>query len=582
MKFDFSIRIAGEAGQGIQTVGSLLCSLVKNCGYEFFAHQDYMSRVRGGNNFYQVRICSERILACREKIHVLAALSAESVALHRTFLTENGQILLDQDHFNISDHHPSFVNVPFHEIATRLGGNAHYVDSVAFGAVAGMFAFTIDIVKSVVQKEFASRGKEIADKNLDCVRSGYEIGRNHSFVTLPKSVPSLRPRLMIDGNEAIALGAVYAGCRFYSGYPMTPSTTIMETMALLSSDGPIVVEQAEDEIAAINMVIGASYAGVRAMTGTSGGGFCLMTEGLSLAAMLETPVVIILGQRPAPATGLPTRTEQSDLDLAIFAGHGEFARVVYTPGSLEEAFELTVKAFDVSDRFQVPAIILTDQYLADVVKTVDGFKTTGLTRTRHVLSRKDSMRYETYKRYADTQSGVTPRAVPSWIADVIYADSDEHTEEGHITENPDTRTMMVNKRFLKKMSSLRSDVIAPVAVHSDNARFLLLGFGSTQGIIEEICESPDFHDFGGIHFPQVWPFPTEALDSLLKKLPLAFLITVENNAGAQLAYLIKRETTAHISHSILKYDGRPFTVEELSQQLKNFRNNNGRANLQHI
>jgi 2-oxoglutarate/2-oxoacid ferredoxin oxidoreductase subunit alpha len=303
-----------------------------------------------------------------------------------------------------------------------------------------------------------------------------------------------------------------------------------------------------------------------------------MTEGLSLAAMLETPVVIVLGQRPAPATGLPTRTEQSDLDLAIFSGHGEFARVVYSPGSLEEAFELTVKAFDISDRFQVPAIILTDQYLADVVKIVDGFKTTELSRIRHVLSKKESLQYETYLRYTDTESGVSPRAVPSWISDVIYADSDEHTEEGHITEAQETRTMMVNKRFLKKMEVLQSAVIAPVMVHSDHARFLLLGFGSTQGVIEEICESPDFQDFGGVHFSQVWPFPTEAFDLILKKLPLAFLITVENNAGAQLAHLIKRETTASISHSILKYDGRPFTVEELDQHLKDFRNSHGRAN----
>jgi 2-oxoglutarate/2-oxoacid ferredoxin oxidoreductase subunit alpha len=581
MKFDFSIRVAGEAGQGIQTVGSLLCSLVNNCGYEFFAHQDYMSRVRGGNNYYQVRISSERKAACRERIHVLAALNAESVPIHRTVLEENGQILLDQDYFKVSDHYPSFVNIPFHEIATRLGGDAYYVNSVVFGALAGMFAFDVDIVENVAQKEFAAKGKEIAKKNLDCVRSGYELGRHHSFVILPKSIPFSRPRFMINGNEAIALGAVYGGCRFYSGYPMTPSTTVMETMATLSSDGPVVVEQAEDEIAAINMVIGASYAGVRAMTGTSGGGFCLMTEGLSLAAMLETPVVIVLGQRPAPATGLPTRTEQADLNLAIFAGHGEFARVVFSPGSLEEAFKLTVRAFDLSDRFQVPSIILTDQYLADIVKTVDDFNT-DLPRQRHAVSRKEPARYETYKRYTDTPSGVSPRAVPSWIADVIYADSDEHTEEGHITEDPETRTMMVNKRFLKKMTALRREAIAPVAVHLDHARFLLLGFGSTQGVIEEICESPDFQDFGGMHFPQVWPFPGKALNSHLKKLPLAYLITVENNAGAQLAYLIERETKAHISHSILKYDGRPFTVEELGQQLKNFRNNYERANIQHL
>jgi 2-oxoglutarate ferredoxin oxidoreductase subunit alpha len=579
MKFDFSIRIAGEAGQGIQTVGSLLCSLVKECGYELFAHQDYMSRVRGGNNFFQVRISSETISACRETIDVLAALSAESVPLHRAALAGKGKIIIDKDHANAGEHNSSFVNVPFSEIAMRLGGKMHYVGSVAFGTMAGMFAFDFDIVERVLRKEFDLRGQDIADKNVGCARSGYEIGLGNSFKPLPKSAVARSPKYLINGNEAIALGAVYAGCRFYTGYPMTPSTSIMETLAGLSSDVPIVVEQAEDEIAAINMVIGASYAGIRAMTGTSGGGFSLMTEGISLAAMIETPAVIVLGQRPAPATGLPTRTEQADLDLAIFSGHGEFARVVYAPGSLEEAFELTVKAFDVSDRLQVPAIILTDQYLADCARVIGSLKTADLPRERHIISRKESARFEEYRRYGHAESGVTPRAVPSWIPDVIYADSDEHTEEGHITEDSDTRTRMVNKRFYNKIEILRQEAIPPVAVHVNHARFLLLGFGSTQGVIEEICSSPGFSGCGAVHFSQLWPFPKEALEAILEKSPSAELITVENNAGAQLAKLIKRETTARINHSILKYDGRPFTIEELGRRINNYRDNHGSTTL---
>ena len=231
---------------------------------------------------------------------------------------------------------------------------------------------------------------------------------------------------------------------------MTPSTTIMETMAAFSLSTPIVVEQAEDEIAAINMAIGASYAGVRSMTATSGGGFALMTEGLSLAAMLETSVVIVNGQRPAPATGLPTRTEQADLNLVLYAGHGEFARAIYTPGNIEEAFELTVKAFDVSDRFQIPVIILSDQYLSDMVYAVDTLPIQELQRKRHILSREESVTVTKYQRYKNTDSGISPRAVPSWISDVLYADSDEHTEDGHITEDGIIRTAMVDKRFSKK------------------------------------------------------------------------------------------------------------------------------------
>jgi 2-oxoglutarate/2-oxoacid ferredoxin oxidoreductase subunit alpha len=580
MKFDISIRIAGEAGQGIQTIGSLLCHAVRECGWELFAHQDYMSRVRGGNNFFQVRIGSEKISACRETFDVLAALNAESVTLHRANLAENGKMILDTASFGFSGLDPAFINVPFVDIATRMGESKRNIGSVVFGFVAGMLAIEWNIIEIVVKKEFDSKGKEIVDKNIACVRDGYELGLLNTLKPLTKTDRG-GPRYMLDGNKAIALGAAYAGCRFYSGYPMTPSTTIMETMAEFSSEAPIVVEQAEDEIAAINMVIGASYAGVRAMTATSGGGFCLMTEGLSLAAMLETPVVIILGQRPSPATGLPTRTEQSDLHLAIFSGHGEFARIVYAPGSLEEAFELTIKAFDVADRFQVPAIILTDQYLADITQAVDNLKTEGLPRKRQILSRAESFHVERYLRYSMTESGVSPRALPSWIPDVIYADSDEHTEEGHITEDSDVRTSMVDKRFSKKMKALRDEIAAPIPVHFNHARFLLLGFGSTKGVIEEICNHPDFQGFGGIHFRQVWPFPSEAFEDILLKAPGAELITVENNAGAQLAHLIKMETTARISRSILKYDGRPFTLEELGRRINHFRNNHGTARLQH-
>ncbi len=579
MNFDFSIRIAGEAGQGIQTVGALLCRLVKESGHEIFAHQDYMSRVRGGNNFYQARISSRRLSACRETIDLLAALNEESVELHRPALSPSGKILVDRDHPAPSGRDSPFVNVPFREIALQRGGNARYAGAVAFGAVAGIFAFDANVVDTVVRREFAARGAENVENNVACVRSGYEIGLRSVMMELPDSVRTGSPRYLIDGNEAVALGALYAGCRFYSGYPMTPSTTIMETLAEMSSDGPVIVEQAEDEIAAINMAIGASYAGVRAMTGTSGGGFALMTEGLSLAAMLETPVVIILGQRPSPATGLPTRTEQADLDLAIFSGHGEFARVVYAPGSLEEAFELTVKAFDASDRLQVPAIVLTDQYLADVKRAVDAPTTDGLPRRRQVLSRDESLRVERYARYGTTESGITPRAVPSWISDVVYADSDEHTEEGHIAEDPEIRTMMVGKRFHKKMNLLRREVVPPAAVRPDRRRFLLLGFGSTKGVIEELCNHPDFQDCGGVHFPQVWPFPAEAFDSIRAQSPSAELITVENNAGAQLAHLIKRETSARISRSILKFDGRPFTVEDVGRRIKNIREHHGNTAL---
>ena len=563
-----TIRIAGEAGQGIQTIGMALCRLINDCGYNFLANQDYMSRVRGGNNYYQVRMDSTRPLAFGQSVDVLVPLNTESILLHQADLAPKSWIIVDKQHFKLTESNPQWIDAPLMALALSAGGTVHYVGSVALGVLAGLLRINVAILEQSLHNTFADKGDDIATRNTACALAGFTIGKKAPLVPLASGSPfsASTRRYLVNGNESIALGAAYAGCRFYAGYPMTPSTTIMETIAGFSTKYPLVVEQVEDEIAAINMIIGASYAGVKSMTATSGGGFALMTEGLSLAAMLETPIVIVNGQRPAPATGLPTRTEQADLNLVIHAGHGEFARVVYAPGNLEEAFATTVKAFDCADRFQIPAIILSDQYLADLVYAVDRFDTATLKRDRHVLSREQSTAVSDFSRYELTDTGISVRVVPSWISDVVYADSDEHSAKGHITEDGAVRTAMVNKRFTKKMNLLRKEIIEPIAINLAYAEIVLLGFGSTRGVIAEVCATEN-SKIGAIHFGQVWPFPGEALGALLNLAPHARLITVEHNAGAQLAGLIARETRLIIETSILKYNGRPFTIEELSGRI---------------
>lgn len=569
MGFDVSIRIAGEAGQGIQTIGALLCRIARKSGWEFLANQDYMSRVRGGNNSYSVIIGDRPPRSMHEKIDLLIALNTESIGLHRGALKPLGRIILDKERVSPKKNDPLFVDAAFRKIA--LGnGDVRFEGTVALGALSGMLGICLEVAQSAVQEEFGSKGADVFEANNACLREGHDIGRGKPYDWGGVSRKPDPSKIVCDGNEAVALGAVYAGCRFHSGYPMTPSTTIMETLAVFSSEIPLIVEQAEDEIAAINMAIGASYAGLRAMTATSGGGFALMTEGISLAAMLETPVVIVNGQRPGPATGLPTRTEQADLDMVVHAGHGEFARVVYAPGNITEAFELTIKAFDVADRMQIPAIILTDQYLADMVAPVCLPPEKDLPRARHVLPRGISPDEATYLRYKLTETGISPRAVPSWISGVVYADSDEHTEEGHITEDGALRAAMVEKRFLKKNALLLEEALPPHVKNITGARVVVCGFGSTLGVIEEVCESMEPDKMGRIHFQQVWPFPAAALASLLAQAPGAPIITVENNAGGQLAKLIRRETGTAIHGSVLKYDGRPFTFEDLSTRLEGY------------
>ncbi len=546
MANEITIKISGEAGQGMQTIGAVLCQIFKKAGYHIFANQDYMSRIRGGNNFFQIRVSDVPLFTLRKKADIFAA--------------------LDKKKFNISESDDIFFDVPLHDIATRIGGSDIFINTVSCGLILGMMGIEFGQLEQVIRETFADKGDEIVKKNIEAAKAGYD----YAAANLKKDRFKLKTHepkntLLMNGNDAIALGAIRAGCKFYTGYPMTPSTDIMNMIAHYAGKFNIVVEQAEDEIAAINMALGASFAGARSMTGTSGGGFALMVEGLSLAGMTETPVVIVDAQRPAPATGFPTRTEQADLDFLIHAGHGEFARVVYAPGTIEEAFYLTIKAFNVAEKYQIPVLIMTDQHLADSYRNVEPFDLNKIKVERSIISREDSKRVSNYKRYQFTESGVSPRAVPSWISDVIYVDSDEHNEEGHITEDADIRVKMVEKRFYKKMAALSEEVETPTAYNTDKAEIVLAGYGSTYGVMKEACESSKTGKIGFMHLSQVWPFPSKKVTEVLKNAKK--IVTVENNAAGQFARLMRRESGLKASESVLRFDGRPFDLDYLNMCL---------------
>ncbi len=564
---ELTIRITGEAGQGMQTVGMALCKIFKDAGLHVFANLDYMSRIRGGNNFFQIRVSEKPVYTLREKADVLVCLDAESLAIHESSLSENGIIVLDEEKFNIKRNEKPFFNVPLYKIAEEAGGSELFINSAASGLIAGLINVEFGRVEETLRDVFADKEENIIDNNIKAAKKGYEIAEK-SEKRQAFSVKGKKPiskEVLINGNESIALGAIHAGCKFYSAYPMTPSTSIMNTIVHYSDKFGILVEQAEDEIAAINMIIGASFAGVRAMASTSGGGFALMQEGVSLAAMTETPIVVAEVQRPGPATGFPTRTEQGDLDFVLHAGHGEFAKIIFSPGSAEECFYLTVKAFNMADKYQIPVFILSDQHLADSIRNTPKFDLEKVRPERHIITKEESKDIKEYKRYAITESGVSPRAVPSWINDVIYADSDEHTEEGHITEEASARNKMTEKRFYKKMKSLKNEVEKPTYFGNGEAETVFIGFGSTLGVMKEAAEALKDKEAGFIHLSQVWPLPEEELKNALKGKKN--ILTIENNAGGQLARLIEREIAVRISGSILKFDGRPFSVDEIVQRV---------------
>lgn len=564
---DYTIKIGGEAGQGIQTIGDLLGHIFAASGYHVFSHQDYESRIRGGNNFYQIRIADKPILSSRNKVDILVALDRESVVRYESELTQDGQILYDSELLKQKYDKPNYVDVPLLRLAMEAGGEKVMANTVAIGAVLGMLGMQPEIMKKIFYKTFSKKGQEILERNLAASQAGYNMAQK-ACLKCSFSVSALaEPKMLISGNEAIALGAISSGLKFYSAYPMTPSTGIMNFIAEHAEKLGIVVEQAEDEIAAVNMVIGASFAGVRSMTATSGGGFALMVEGLSLAGMTETPLVIVLGQRPGPATGFPTRTEAADLFFALFAGHGEFARILLAPGTPEQAFYLTNKAFDLAEKYQVPVIILSDQYLADSQWSYDKFDLDRLLYKDYRLRGEAFDNLKDYQRHVLTESGISPLAVPGEARHLVVTDSDEHDEAGHITEEAFIRIKMVEKRLFKKISLIRKEIEPPIIYGHREPEVILVCWGSMFGVVKELVDhlSEDFK-IAMLHFKEIYPFSND--ESWLKIFEnRKLVINIEQNATSQLAKLLAMETGIRIDKHINRFDGRPFTLDELKEKV---------------
>ena len=556
MNEEISVRITGEAGHGVVAAGMMLARTYKDSGLHVFAIQDYMSRIRGGNNFFQVRAAARPVCAPREKADLMIALDKEAVEANKTALAPGGLLVLDAENYGVKDLETGWVSAPIYALAEEAGG-PKYANSVALGIIAALTCENFEKAGEAVGREFSAKGSEVAAGNKAAALKGYAYAvENIKSSAFRLTGAPHSSNLLLAGNEALALGVIAAGCKFYTAYPMSPSTGIMNTVADYAARYGIIVEQAEDEIAAVNMAVGASFAGVRAMTASSGGGFALMCEGVSLAAITETPLVIAVVMRPGPATGFPTRTAQEDLEFVLHAGHGEFARAVYTPGSPEECFLAAKRAFNTAERFQLPVLILSDQHLAESFTNIEfpGTLAEAPDRGRVFKSGVDPEE----GRYAYSPDGVSPRIIPGRSGALARADSDEHGPEGHITELAEVRVRMTRKRLHLKLAGLEKEILPPTVVNP-GAKTMLCGFGSTLGVMREACAA--VKDAGFVHYPQVWPFPGAATLTALKGA--GRVLTVENNATGQLARLIRRETGFKPAGSILKYDGRPFTLDEV-------------------
>ncbi|WP_321415808.1 2-oxoacid:acceptor oxidoreductase subunit alpha [uncultured Desulfobacter sp.] len=560
---DITILIGGAAGQGIQTIGALLAAACRKAGYFAMAINDFESRVRGGHSFFQIRISDTPVYSPQDTVDLLIALDKNTWQVHQQSLGEKGVVLADEDFSTTGQ----VVPVAFEQLA-KESGSILFVNTVAAAAGLRVLGAGLDTIQSTIKDHFSTLKQALLEKNLDAAQKGFEKVADVFFEKQPLADPSVPKGNLISCAKAIALGAVSADCRVGAFYPMSPATGIMLHLTELSKHLDLVVEQAEDEIAAANIVIGASFAGARAMTATSGGGFCLMTEALGLASMTETPMVIVNAMRPGPSTGLPTRTAQGDLRFAIHASHDDFPRFVFAPGTPEQAFEQTRKAFHLSEKYQVPAIILVDQYLMDALFLMEKPFSIDKHVEHFIVTDDDMPDPKNYERFAFTDSGVSPRALPCRGNALVKVSSDEHRPDGHITEDIAIRNAMIEKRHAK-LPAMIDELDSPEAVCLD-ARTILIGWGSSSGAIKEATERMRDKgvDVGCLLFSQIWPFPVAAVEKVLNNEPDRQYICVEMNAGAQFAGILKEYMNIDFSGYVLKYDGRPFTAGFIVDALK--------------
>ncbi|MGC8710496.1 MAG: 2-oxoacid:acceptor oxidoreductase subunit alpha [Candidatus Micrarchaeia archaeon] len=563
-----TIRIGGANGDGIDSAGLLMAKIFTKSGYNVFGFRGYQSVIKGGVVWYQVRFSDEKIYSYGNDIDLLIAFTNDAVEESMQLVKSNGILVYDSN-LKLTNIRTDIkaIPIPLTELAINAGGSI-FRNSVAIGIASKITGIDKELAKSVILERFENK-PGAAESNSKAIELGY--GSLNESIALQKPKSS-RTYYILNGNTAIALGAYAAGCKFYAAYPMTPASGIMEWFAAHEQLG-VFFKQTEDEIAAINMVIGAASAGARAMCGTSGGGFSLMVEGLGLAGMIEAPIVVVESQRSGPSTGLPTKTEQGDLLFVMHASQGEFPRIVIAPRSIEECFYLASEAFNLAEKYQCPVILLLDLFMSEHIETcsLDANRIT-IDRGNILDSAKGG-----FKRYEITDTGVSPRSIPGTKGLSFVAASDEHDEYGNLIsdvlvgmpEYAEMRKKMHDKRMRKLDTMIKDGAIKLPEIINQSADVFVITFGSTA---ESAIEALDILKGRGINaglvsFAYLHPMDNAAVKKLLEGKRL---IDVECNSTGQLAKLIAMNTGIGIDTKILKYDGEAITSKEIADGVERF------------
>ena len=565
------IGIGGAAGDGVASAGNTLAVSVARQGQAVFAYNSYQSVIRGGHSWLRLRISARKPLNHGDQVDAVIALNQDTLDRHLQELGAGGLVLYNAAKLKPRYEPPKGVQLcplPVPELTSAYEKLPIMQNTVAVGAVIRLMGLDFAGLESVLESTFAKK-PQVVKVNVEAARAGYDYA-GAQFRPFPRQLQKTHQKwALMTGNELMAMGAAFAGCKFYCAYPMSPATHILEWFAGHGKELGICVRQVEDEISVVNMAIGASHMGVRSMCATSGGGLALMTEAIGMAGMIETPVVVVNVMRAGPSTGVPTKTEQADLNQAFGASQGDFPRIVIAPLNMTDCFNTPALAFNLAERYQCPVIILADLLMCEDNETVDpALLDVDFTIDRGELITEANAQFsgEPYLRYKDTPSGISPRAVPGLPGHLYVSGSDEHDEDGvlisDVFTDPVRRKKMVDKRA-RKMDTVLNHVPAPKLEGSTEAEVTLVGWGSTWGVLSEAVERLNQAGISANHLQLTLlvPFHTKEVSNILSRSKR--IVIVENNFSGQFARHLRAETGFVAQGHIRKYDGEPFEPKHI-------------------
>ena len=570
-----SVRVGGAAGDGIASVAETLAKACSRQGLYVYAYNSYQSVIRGGHINMQIRIGAKRVWSQGDQCDFLVALNQDTIIRHAGEVTPGGGIIYNKEKIKLDaatlPKGVSDFGIPSSTIATKFGKSPIMQNTVALGALSFVMNFPFEAVKDVIVSTFKKKGDAVVDANVGAAQAGFDFAKENFKKVEHTWNTSDKKRMFLTGNQAIALGAVAGGCKFYSAYPMTPASGILHWLAPRGAKYGIVVKQCEDEIAAMNMAVGAGHVGARSMTGTSGGGFALMSEAVGLSAMIEAPVVVVNCQRGGPSTGLPTKQEQGDLFQALGASQGDFPKIILAPATVEDAFYSTAEALNLSEIYQCPVILLSDLLLSEHYETIDDLDFTKVKIERGEMVSEGHNGNGNYKRYLSTPSGISPRALPGMAGMMYTAASDEHDEDGVVISDvftdPAKRIVMMDKR-MRKMDTALKNLPDPKLEGPADADLTFITWGSTYSVVRDAIHrlEKEGAKVNHLNIKYLWPFKADAVAKILKSAKKNLII--EANFSGQLEKLIRQETGLSIGNHLRKYDGEPFGPEMVVEKAK--------------